>query len=94
MNINILAKCLSQLSNINSLKIVKLLYKVGTSGLTIAEIENSIKTPLSTFLHNMDNLCRLKLITRKRKGKIVYYTAHYPTLDAIVNDLEYKCCNT
>ena len=82
----------SALGNESRLAIFRLLVRAGDNGTPTGHIGRELGIPLSTLAHHLDCLSRAGLVTQRKMGREVIYTANYKTLLALTSYLTEKCC--
>ena len=92
MNTNIAAKVFAELGNETRLEILLLLIKSGPEGLSIADIQSRLGTPLSTLSFHILALAGANLIDRERQGRMVICRPNFTVLNDAVAFLKRECC--
>ncbi|HVL74639.1 MAG TPA: metalloregulator ArsR/SmtB family transcription factor [Noviherbaspirillum sp.] len=92
MNIDEVARCLSELGNTVRLEIFRLLVRAGDEGLSISEIRNAIGIPASTLGFHLRGLVEAGLVLQERRGREVRCRANYPRLRGAIDFVMEECC--
>ena len=64
------ARCLADLGHPQRLEAFRLLVQAGEGGLSVGEIERSLKIPRSTLAHHIAQLVSSGLVTQTREGRV------------------------
>ncbi|EKX59130.1 ArsR/SmtB family transcription factor [Cereibacter sphaeroides] len=75
------------------LQIVRLLVRAGPEGLPAGEIGAAIGASSSRLSFHLTQLEQARLVTSRREGRFVIYTAAYPVLSDLVTFLMRDCCD-
>lgn len=92
MNIEQVARCLSELGNTVRLEIFRLLVRAGDAGLTIGDIRSAIGIPASTLGFHLRGLVDAGLVVQERQGREVRCRADYERLRGALAFLMDECC--
>jgi DNA-binding transcriptional ArsR family regulator len=84
---------LSALAHDGRLAAFRLLVKAGPSGMAAGEIAQRIKMPPSTLSTNLLLLSTARLVTSRREGRSIIYTADFDTMGNLLSFLIEDCCN-
>jgi ArsR family transcriptional regulator, arsenate/arsenite/antimonite-responsive transcriptional repressor len=84
---------LSALAHDGRLAAFRLLVKAGPSGMAAGEIAQRIKMPPSTLSTNLLLLSTARLVTSRREGRSIIYTADFDTMGDLLSFLIEDCCN-
>lgn len=84
---------LSALAHDGRLAAFRLLVKAGPSGMAAGEIAQRIKMPPSTLSTNLLLLLTARLVTSRREGRSIIYTADFDTMGDLLSFLIEDCCN-
>lgn len=74
------------------LRIMQLLLTAHPEGLVVGEIQDELEIPNSTLSHHLDKLKTEDLITMKREGTFLRYTANTEALQELLQFLYAECC--
>jgi DNA-binding transcriptional ArsR family regulator len=86
------AEGFSALGNRARLRLLRLLVRAGTEGLTVSDIGRLMHMPASTLAHHLAALVRAGLVTQERRGREVICTADYAAIRGAANYLTEQCC--
>lgn len=84
---------LSALAHDGRLAAFRLLVKAGPDGMAAGEIAQRIKMPPSTLSTNLLLLSTARLVTSRREGRSIIYTADFDTMGDLLSFLIEDCCN-
>jgi ArsR family transcriptional regulator, arsenate/arsenite/antimonite-responsive transcriptional repressor len=74
------------------LRIVRLLLAAHPKGLVAGEIQDELGIPASTLSHHLDKLKNEDLVSVRREGTFLWYTANADSLRAVMDFLYAECC--
>jgi len=74
------------------LRIMQLLLTAHPEGLVVGEIQDELEIPNSTLSHHLDKLRNEDLVTVKREGTFLRYTANTEALQELLQFLYAECC--
>jgi DNA-binding transcriptional ArsR family regulator len=74
------------------LQILRLLLAAHPEGLIAGEVQEELHIPASTLSHHLEKLRQVGLITVRRSGTFLWYTADTQALSEIMNFLYEECC--
>ena len=74
------------------LRIMQLLLTAHPEGLVVGEIQEELGIPNSTLSHHLDKLRTEDLVTVKREGTFLRYTANTEALQELLQFLYAECC--
>ncbi len=83
---------LAALAQDNRLDIFRLLVEAGPQGMPAGHIAASLRLPPSALSFHLDRLREAGLITVRREGRSMIYTAQFAAMDALVSYLTDHCC--
>ncbi len=83
---------LSALAQDNRLDIFRLLVEAGAEGMPAGHIANSLKLPPSALTFHLDRLREAGLITVRRDGRSMIYSARFEAMNSLVSYLTDHCC--
>ncbi|MCF8508598.1 MAG: ArsR family transcriptional regulator [Hyphomonadaceae bacterium] len=84
---------LSALAHDGRLAAFRLLVRAGPDGMAAGEIAQRIKMPPSTLSTNLLLLLTARLVTSRREGRSIIYTADFDTMGDLLSFLIEDCCN-
>lgn len=74
------------------LRIVRLLLSAHPNGMVAGEIQSELGIPASTLSHHLDKLRSEELVSVRREGTFLWYSANTATLREILTFLYSECC--
>ena len=74
------------------LRIMQLLLSAHPEGLVVAEVQEELEIPNSTLSHHLDKLKSEGLVTVRREGTFLRYTANTEALQELLQFLYAECC--
>src|SRR2546423_14069031 len=74
------------------LRIMQLLLSAHPEGLVVGDIQNELAIPNSTLSHHLDKLKNEELVTVRRDGTFLWYTANTAVLQELLGFLYAECC--
>ena len=83
---------LSALAHPGRLEIFRLLVKAGASGLAAGEIARATGSLSNTLSANLNVLSHAGLVTSRRDGRSIIYSAAYETMSDLLAFLMEDCC--
>ncbi|MFC3851216.1 ArsR/SmtB family transcription factor [Salinispirillum marinum] len=83
---------LAELGHATRLGIYRELVKAGTTGMPVADIQNSLAVPGSTLSHHISRLVRVGLVRQVREGRVLRCFAQYDQLNTLLGFLRDECC--
>ena len=86
------ADMLSAMGTEPRLRIVRLLLAAHPNGIVVGEIGAELGIPNSTLSHHLDKLKNENLVTVRREGVFLRYTANHEALQELLAFLYAECC--
>jgi ArsR family transcriptional regulator len=83
---------LAALAQDNRLDVFRLLVQAGPEGLSEGDIASALKLAPNTLTFHFDRLRMAGLVTVRRDGRSMIYTARFETMNALVAYLTENCC--
>jgi ArsR family transcriptional regulator len=83
---------LAALAQDSRLDIYRLLVRAGPEGMPAGNIASELKLAPNTLTFHFDRLRQAGLVTVRRDGRLMIYTARYDTMNALIAFLTEKCC--
>jgi len=83
---------LAALAQDNRLDVFRLLVEAGPDGMPAGHIAASLKLPPSALTFHLDRLREAELVTVRRDGRSMIYSARFDTMNALVSYLTDHCC--
>lgn len=74
------------------LDIFRLLVQAGTEGMPAGHIGEQLSLPSATLAFHLKELKLAGLVTFRRNGRSLIYTAVYPVMNALIAYLTENCC--
>jgi DNA-binding transcriptional ArsR family regulator len=87
------AEVFAALGNDSRLRIVRLLLAAHPQGLVVGDIQSELGIPASTLSHHLDRLRAEELVTVRREGTFLWYSADTETLEELLGFLFAECCS-
>lgn len=83
---------LSALAQDNRLSLFRLLVEAGPQGMPAGHIAGSLRLPPNALTFHLDRLRDAGLVTARRDGRSMIYTARFEAMDSLVSYLTDHCC--
>lgn len=83
---------LGALAQEHRLSLFRLLIQAGDDGLSAGAIAERLGVPNSSLSFHLGYLTRAGLISQRREGRSLIYTADYAAMNALVGYLVENCC--
>jgi ArsR family transcriptional regulator, arsenate/arsenite/antimonite-responsive transcriptional repressor len=83
---------LAALAQDNRLDIFRLLVEAGPEGMPAGGVANALKLAPNTLTFHFDRLRESDLITVRREGRSMIYTARFDTMNGLLGYLTENCC--
>lgn len=93
MKITSAIAAMSALAQESRLTVFRLLVRRGPDGYTPSVLANKLNIPAPTLSFHLKELQRTGLITMRRDGRFLYYSASFPQINALVDYLTEHCCS-
>ena len=74
------------------LRIMRLLLSAHPGGLVVGDIVNELEISPSTLSHHLEKLKHEELVSVRREGTYLWYSANTKALEALVGFLYAECC--
>ena len=74
------------------LRIIQLLLSAHPEGMVVGEIQSELEIPNSTLSHHLDKLKNEGLVSVRREGTYLWYSANENTLQELLQFLYAECC--
>lgn len=85
-------QALGALAQESRLAVFRLLVKRGPPGYTPSELAERIDIPAPTLSFHLKELQRARLLTVRREGRFLHYSANFGTMQGLIDFLTEKCC--
>jgi DNA-binding transcriptional ArsR family regulator len=86
-------ECLGALAQESRLTIYRLLVKRGPEGYTPGDLATKIEIPAPTLSFHLKELQRADLVTVRRDGRFLYYSANFEAMGELIEFLTDNCCS-
>jgi DNA-binding transcriptional ArsR family regulator len=83
---------LGALAQESRLKVFRLLVQQGPEGLAAGRIAEQLGVTPATMSHHLDQLSQAGLVSSRREGRSVIYSANYDAMQRLINYLMENCC--
>ena len=83
---------LAALAQDNRLDVFRLLVEAGREGMAAGSVAEALKLAPNTLTFHFDRLRDAGLVTVRRDGRSMIYTARYDTMNALLGYLTENCC--
>ena len=84
---------LAALAQDSRLAIYRLLVKRGPEGYAAGEISERLKIAGPSLSFHLKELARAGLVTARKDGRFIYYSAHFERMNGLVSYLTENCCS-
>lgn len=86
------ADMLSAMGTEPRLRIMRLLLSAHPEGMVVGEIGSELSIPSSTLSHHLEKLKNEDLVTVRREGTYLWYSANTEALEKLLGFLYAECC--
>ncbi len=86
------ASKLAALAHPARLAVIRLLVRAGPAGLPAGQLGESLHIAANALTFHLQKLAHAGLITSQRRGQFIVYTAVFPDLLELANNLVGACC--
>jgi len=83
---------LAALAQENRLDVFRLLVEAGRAGMPAGTVADALKLAPNALTFHLDRLREAGLITVRREGRSMIYSARYETMNALIAYLTENCC--
>ncbi len=83
---------LAALAQDNRLDVYRLLVQAGPEGMSAGNVASALKLAPNTLTFHFDRLREAGLLTVRRDGRSMIYTARFDTMTALLGYLTENCC--
>jgi DNA-binding transcriptional ArsR family regulator len=83
---------LAALAQDNRLDVFRLLVQAGPEGMPAGNVANALKLAPNTLTFHFDRLRHADLVSVRREGRMMIYSARYDTMNELVAYLTENCC--
>jgi ArsR family transcriptional regulator, arsenate/arsenite/antimonite-responsive transcriptional repressor len=84
---------LGALAQESRLAIFRELVKRGPAGYTPGDLIDKLEIPAPTLSFHLKELLRAQLVSSRREGRFLYYSANFDTMEGLIGFLTEKCCS-
>jgi DNA-binding transcriptional ArsR family regulator len=92
MELKIAIEMLSGLAQATRLGIFRLLVQAGPEGLCVSDIGSALDAAPATLSFHLTHLRHAGLIHSRRDGRMIFYSADYDAMNALMAYLLENCC--
>jgi ArsR family transcriptional regulator, arsenate/arsenite/antimonite-responsive transcriptional repressor len=92
MEINDAVAALAALAQESRLDAFRLLVQAGPEGMQAGQIATALGVPPNTLTFHFDRLRMAGLVSVRREGRAMIYTAHFAAMNALLAYLTENCC--
>src|ERR1700730_10841311 len=86
------ADMFSAMGTESRLRIMQLLLTAHPTGLVVSQIQEELEIPGSTLSHHLDKLKNEDLVSVRRDGTYLWYSANTAALEELLSFLYAECC--
>ena len=83
---------LASLAQETRLAVFRYLVTAGEEGMSAGEIASALDVPAPTLSFHLKELERASIINSRRDGRLIYYSANYAGMKALIDFLTEDCC--
>ncbi|QAY94631.1 transcriptional regulator [Methylovirgula ligni] len=83
---------LAALAQESRLQVFRLLVQAGPQGMQAGELAGALGAAPNTLTFHFDRLRMAGLVTVRREGRAMIYSAQFPTMNALIAYLTENCC--
>ena len=83
---------LAALAQENRLEVFRLLVEAGRAGMPAGTVADALKLAPNALTFHLDRLREAGLVTVRREGRSMIYSARYETMNALIAYLTENCC--
>src|ERR1700735_3507153 len=83
---------LAALAQDNRLDVYRLLVRAGSQGMSAGGVASALRLAPNTLTFHFDRLRTAGLVTVRRDGRSMIYTARFDTMNALLGYLTENCC--
>ncbi len=92
MESNQVVQALASLAQVTRLDLYRLLVQQGPQGLAAGQIAKQLGIPATTLSFHLNHVQQSGLITAKRAGRSIIYSANYQVMQQLIDYLSHNCC--
>jgi len=94
MDINNAISAFGSLSQETRLKAFKLLVEYGTTGCAACRLSEELGVPQNTLSFHLSHLNNAGLVTSKREGRSIIYSANFSNIQDLMRYMVENCCSS
>lgn len=94
MNPKQVVTALAAIAHEHRLAIYRMLVEAGPEGLPAGEIAERLKMPPSSLTFHLQQMLHADLVTQRRLGRQLLYSADYTAMNSLVGYLTENCCGS
>ena len=83
----------ASLSQETRLKVFKLLIEFGSTGTTPSKLAEELDIPDNTLSFHLSHLSKSGLVTSRREGRSLIYSANCDLIENLIDYLKINCCS-
>ena len=92
MEPNAITSALSALAQDTRLAIFRLLVQAGPAGLAAGRIAEALAIPASSLSFHLKELSHADLVSARKEGRYIIYSARFDTMHGLIGYLTENCC--
>lgn len=92
MNLENATAAFAALSQKTRLKIFKILIEYGKTGISAGVISTRLDIPHNTLSFHLSCLSKVGLVSSKKDGRQMIYSANISSMEGLINYLKENCC--
>jgi ArsR family transcriptional regulator len=93
MDKQVIIAALSALAQESRLRVFRLLVTAGPAGLPAGQIAEELAITPNTLSFHLSHLKNAGLVTVRREGRSLIYSAEYDRMRMVIDDLTENCCS-
>lgn len=86
-------RALGALAQEHRLAVYRLLVQAGTAGVPAGALAEALGVPASSMSFHLAQLSHAGLVTQRRQGRSIIYSADYALMNGLMGYLTENCCN-
>ncbi len=92
MKANDAVKALNALAQGSRLEVFRLLVRKGPAGIAAGKLSQYFDLPAATMSFHLKELSNTGLVTSRREGRSIIYSANYKRMQTLIDFLLENCC--
>jgi len=93
METTLAVEALAALAQETRLEVFRLLVRQGRDGAAAGDISERLELPAPTLSFHLAHLSHARLVTSRREGRSIIYSANYGTMNTLLTYLTENCCS-